>query len=178
MYGPASLASVTHPIKDNTHIAPLALDFQVLATPGHTLDHISYYGHGKLFCGDTLFAAGCGRLFEGTAKQLYNSLQSLAHLPKDTQVYCAHEYTLHNLQFAAEVEPNNPHVHARLAKVHALRQQQEVSLPSLLSDELDTNPFLRCEEPTVHEAATHYAKQKLNSPIDVFAAIRAWKDDF
>ncbi len=153
-------------------------EFEIMAIPGHTLDHIAYYAKPYLFCGDTLFAAGCGRLFEGTAEQLFNSLQKIAALPDDTQIYCAHEYTLNNLRFAAQVDANNIHVQQRLAKVEQQRLENLITLPSLLKEEKLSNPFLRCEHPEVIQRVEHYAKQTLDDPLAVFRELRRWKDHF
>ena len=134
-------------------LADLGLEFRVMAVPGHTLGHIAYHGHGALFCGDTLFSAGCGRLFEGTPAQMLDSLDRIAALPDDTRVYCAHEYTLSNLRFAAAVEPGNADVLETLDAVRALRARDGITLPSTLGRERRINPFLRCREPAVRAAA-------------------------
>ncbi len=120
-------------LKDNDRISVLGWDFDVIQVPGHTLGHIAFYHQGHLFCGDTLFAAGCGRLFEGTPEQMHHSLSRLAALPEDTLVYCTHEYTLSNLKFAAAVEPNNPDTLERLAKVTRQRDAEIMTLPSTLA---------------------------------------------
>lgn len=168
-----SLAAQTAKIIDAAFPA-----FQIIDTPGHTPGHISYLLENNLFCGDTLFAGGCGRLLGGTAEQLFNSLQTLKQLTDDTNVFCAHEYTLANLQFAIAVEPNNPHLLERIAKVTALRKQKIATVPSKLHEEKRTNPFLRCEISEVKKAAEAYAGQPLNSPLAVFKVLRAWKDSF
>jgi hydroxyacylglutathione hydrolase len=156
----------------------LGLQFTVMAVPGHTLGHIAYAGHGALFCGDTLFSAGCGRLFEGTPAQMLASLDRLAALPDDTQVYCAHEYTLSNLRFAAAVDPQNPQIAAALAAVRHSRERDEITLPSTLGRERHINPFLRSREPAVRTAAEQHAGQALPEAVDVFATVRRWKDGF
>jgi len=156
----------------------LGLEFHVMAVPGHTLGHIAYYGHGDLFCGDTLFSAGCGRLFEGTPSQMLGSLDRLAALPDDVRIFCAHEYTLGNLRFAATVEPGNVAVLETLETVRALRAQDAITLPSTLGRERRINPFLRCREPEVRAAAEAHAGVPLPEAADVFAVIRAWKDGF
>jgi hydroxyacylglutathione hydrolase len=161
-----------------TALGHLGLDFSVMAVPGHTLGHIAYVGHGALFCGDTLFSGGCGRLFEGTPAQMSDSLDRLAALPGDTAVYCAHEYTLSNLRFAHEVEPGNDDVRAALAEVRDRRERDEITLPSSLGRERRINPFLRCRVPAVHAAAERHAGRSLATPADVFAVVRAWKDGF
>ena len=139
---------------------------------------MGYVGEGALFCGDTLFAAGCGRLFEGTPAQMYDSLASLAALPGDTQVYCTHEYTLANLAFAAAVEPANAAIAERIAKSQALRAANTPTVPFPLAGELETNPFLRSAAPDVIRQAEAQAGRTLASPVEVFAAIREWKNRF
>jgi hydroxyacylglutathione hydrolase len=156
----------------------LGLDFDVMAIPGHTLGHIAYVGHGALFCGDTLFSAGCGRLFEGTAAQMLQSLDTLAALADSTQVFCGHEYTASNLKFAATVEPHNPDVRETLAEVTSLRARDEVTLPSTIGREHLINPFLRSREASVRESAERHAGHPLPSALDVFTVVRAWKDGF
>jgi hydroxyacylglutathione hydrolase len=163
---------------DSVSLAGLGLEFDVMAVPGHTLGHIAYHGHGALFCGDTLFSAGCGRLFEGTPAQMLDSLDRIAALPDETLVYCAHEYTLGNLRFAAAVEPGNADVLETLDAVQALRSRDAITLPSTLERERRINPFLRCREPAVRAAAETRAGRSLGRPDDVFAVIRGWKDGF
>ena len=156
----------------------LGLEFNVMAVPGHTLGHIAYVGHGELFCGDTLFSAGCGRLFEGTPAQMLDSLDRLGALPDSTRVFCAHEYTLSNLRFAAAVEPGNGAVLDALADVQQRRERDEITLPSTLGRERLINPFLRSREPAVRAAAEQHAGHPLREAVDVFAAVRSWKDGF
>jgi len=156
----------------------LGLEFTVMAVPGHTLGHIAYAGHGALFCGDTLFSGGCGRLFEGTPAQMLDSLDRLAALPDATNVYCAHEYTLSNLRFAAAVEPDNAHVRDALADTQQRRERDEITLPSTLGRERLINPFLRSREPSLRAAAEHHAGRPLAAAVDVFAEVRRWKDGF
>ena len=182
VFGPGSenIAGVTHPLRDGDTVplGELGLRFEVLGVPGHTRGHLAYYGHGWLFCGDTLFSAGCGRLFEGTAEQMHDSLRRLAALPADTLVYCAHEYTLANLRFAATVEPDNPAIAAWRAEAAARRQCREPTLPSTLAREQAVNPFLRGGQPAVRAAAERHAGRPLADEVSVFAAIRQWKDNF
>ncbi|NUT89215.1 hydroxyacylglutathione hydrolase [Pseudomonas corrugata] len=180
VHGPASenIPARDVALKDNDQIEVLGLDFAVYAVPGHTLGHIAYYHHGLLFCGDTLFAAGCGRLFEGTPEQMHHSLGRLAALPDDTLVYCTHEYTLSNLKFAAAVEPGNPDIAARLEKVGRQRSGGIMTLPSTLALEKLTNPFLRTAETSVKQKADERNGQRNGTPSEVFAALRAWKDKF
>ncbi len=155
-----------------------ALGLRVLATPGHTRDHLSYVGQGVVFCGDTLFAGGCGRLFEGTPEEMYRSLEKLRALPDDTRICCAHEYTLANLRFARQVEPDNDALARRLEETEAMRREGKPTVPSRLGLEKQTNPFLRCHEPAVHAAAERFCRRRLSSPAQVFAVIRYWKDNF
>lgn len=180
VYGPASESIPERDValKDNDTVSVLGWDFDVYAVPGHTLGHIAYYHHGLLFCGDTLFAAGCGRLFEGTPEQMHHSLSRLAALPEDTLVYCTHEYTLSNLKFAAAVEPTNPDIAARLEKVTQQRQNGVMTLPSTLALEKLTNPFLRTTETLVTQKVDERAGAQNRAPSEVFAALRAWKDKF
>lgn len=164
VYGPNNpkIKGISHPVGDGDTFTPAGLEtsFRVIATPGHTLDHISFYAPGMLFCGDTLFSAGCGRMFEGTAPQFYASLRKLAELPAATSVYCTHEYTQANLRFAKAAEPQNGAVAEALKRVAELRAKQKPTLPSTLAQEQAINPFLRAAD-----AAE-------------FARLRQWKDNF
>lgn len=180
VYGPASenIPARDVSLKDDDRITVLGHDFDIMAVPGHTLGHIAYYHSGLLFCGDTLFAAGCGRLFEGTPQQMYDSLSRLAALPDDTRVYCTHEYTLSNLRFAAAVEPGNADTRERLACVTRQREAGEITLPSTVALEKRTNPFLRTGETSVKEKADERTGTDNSRPVMVFAALRAWKDMF
>ena len=169
-------------LEDGQSIEVLGLEWRVLHVPGHTLGHIAYFHADPrqplLLCGDTLFAAGCGRLFEGTAQQMHYSLSRLAALPDDTLVYCTHEYTLSNLRFACAVEPENPAISNRLAEVTRLRAANAISLPTRIALEKQTNPFLRSAEAAVRQmAATRSGSENLSEEA-VFAAIRGWKDQF
>jgi len=155
----------------------LELQFRVIEVPGHTASHIAFFGHGCLFCGDTLFSVGCGRLFEGTAEQMQSSLDKLAALPAATRVFCAHEYTLSNCDFALAVEPDNEKLARRASAVEASRAIGLSTVPSELGEELAVNPFLRCRQPAVVAAA-----RKRNPGVEpgapTLAVIRAWKDSF
>lgn len=161
---------------DQVILPELACQLQVLEVPGHTEGHLAYTMPGRVFCGDTLFAGGCGRVFSGTFAQLSASLQQLAQLPPDTLIYCAHEYTQDNLGFAAWVEPANPQLQARIACVAAQRNRGEATVPSTLAEELATNPFMRTSESSVIAAAEAWAQCSLSSPEAVFTALRTWKD--
>lgn len=178
VYGPGSIAGVDCPLRGGEIIRPAGIEFRVMAVPGHTLDHLAYWNGHLLLCGDTLFAGGCGRLFEGTPQQMLDSLKKIALLPDDTVILCAHEYTVRNLEFAATVEPDNGAVHARLTRMRQLRETGRPTLPSTLAEEKLTNPFLRCSEPTVIAAATRFRRSEPKNEHEVFAAIRCWKDAF
>ncbi|WPL18556.1 Hydroxyacylglutathione hydrolase [Thiorhodovibrio winogradskyi] len=159
----------------------LEFDLQVLAVPGHTSSHIAYLrvdaDQPALFCGDTLFSVGCGRVFDGTPEQLAASLRRIAALAPETLCYCAHEYTLENLGFARWVEPENPALAERATEAERLRAAQQPTVPSSLAVELKTNPFLRVDQPGVIAAAERAAGHQLNGPTEVFAALRRWKDE-
>ena len=182
VYGPRNEAiqGVDRPVAEGETVAPpeLGLRFQVLEVPGHTRGHVAYFGHGLLFCGDTLFSAGCGRLFEGTAGQMHASLTRLAALPGDTRLYCAHEYTLGNLRFARAVEPDNAAIREHLDRCRALGREHRPTLPSTLALERRINPFLRVGEPAVRQAASAWAGRTLETEAEIFATVRRWKDGF
>ncbi len=184
VYGPASenIKGITHPLSEGDLLTIAGETLTVIETPGHTSGHISYFGnwanHPVLFCGDTLFAGGCGRLFEGTPKQMLNSLEKLAALPPETLVYCAHEYTHSNLKFAQIVEPENSLLNQRIAEVNTLRYQDQPTVPSSLKDELNTNPFLRATCDSVQQAACLHSGRPITSAEDTFMIIRQWKDNF
>lgn len=179
------LADVQCHHRDNDHFSLLIQpDIQVTVwfIPGHTADHIAYVVHLPaqpcLFCGDTLFGAGCGRLLGGTADQLFASLQRIAGLPDTTQVYCAHEYTESNLRFARHVEPDNPDILARSERVHLQRVKGEATVPFPLAEERKTNPFLRTDTPTVRRAVLNQSLKKIVYPNEIFRELRRWKDTF
>lgn len=182
VFGPAGedIPGVSTPVSqsDSVSLPQLGIEFSVLDVPGHTRGHVAYYGAGMLFCGDTLFACGCGRLFEGTADQMWRSLSKLAALPDTTRAYCAHEYTQSNIRFARALDPDNQALAEREAQVAALRARDVPTVPFTLGEELATNPFLRCADPAIAEAASRYAGRKLTRPGEIFAAIRSWKDQF
>jgi hydroxyacylglutathione hydrolase len=154
------------------------IDMETLEIPGHTRSHIAFHGDGMLFCGDTLFAAGCGRLFEGTPRQMYDSLTRLSRLDDATRVYCGHEYTLANLKFARTAEPDNPRLPELEARMQALRARDQPTLPSTIGQEKATNPFLRVTEPAIIHSASTRAAKKLTDPVSVLAQIRDWKNSF
>ena len=163
---------------DRITVPALGIELATLDIPGHTAGHIALFGAGLVFCGDTLFACGCGRLFEGTAAQMVDSLGKLAALAPGTRVYCGHEYTLANIRFAEAVEPGNAKLAERKARESAKRARDEPTLPSTIGDELATNPFLRCGEPEVVASAERHAGRRLKGTVEVFAEIRAWKNSF
>ena len=154
------------------------LALAVLEVPGHTRGHIAYAGDGLVFCGDTLFACGCGRLFEGTPAQMVASLAKLAALPPATRVYCAHEYTMSNIRFALAVEPGNAALFDRSLRDAAARAAGRPTLPCTIADELATNPFLRWASPEVIASASRHAGRALATPVEVFTAVREWKNTF
>lgn len=208
VYGPdgGSVPAVTHPQHDGeTLTLENGLSLSIFEVPGHTLDHIAYFASGEstenqdasqsspasplhseaqthslpsLFCGDTLFAAGCGRLFEGTPAQMLNSLNKYKSLPDNTLVYCAHEYTLANLAFASAVEPENKELNERVLLEKAKRDDNQATIPTMLGLEKATNPFLRCHTDVIKSNAEQYAVQALADEEAVFAAVRQWKDNF
>ena len=161
---------------DTVKFPALGLEFSVLKVPGHTAGHIAFYGHGALFCGDTLFSAGCGRLFEGTPGEMLASLDLLAGLPAETRVYCTHEYTESNLAFAAAVEPDNREIADYRKQCAQLRAGGHPTLPSTIDLEKRVNPFLRVDLESVRRAAA--ARGAGSNRAEVFAAIREWKDNF
>ncbi len=167
---------------DTLEDASLGFRLTVLDVPGHTAGHIAYAGtfegDSVLFCGDTLFAAGCGRLFEGTPAQMDASMGKLAALPPQTRVYCAHEYTLSNMRWARAVEPDNEVLARWQETAQKTRDQDEPTLPSTIAQELACNPFMRVRQPTVAQAAAQWAQRSLASPVEVFAALREWKNNF
>lgn len=182
VYGPATEKienlDVTLKENDSVNLAELNYQLKVLDLPGHTKGHIAYVNEDILFCGDTLFSGGCGRLFEGTPEQMHESLTKLANLPEQTLVYCAHEYTQANLSFALAVEPSNSQLQEYATNVQTLRAKNQASIPTSIALEKQINPFLRCNKSAIKLAAQEYAKQEFNKESDIFGAIRAWKDNF
>ncbi len=188
VYGPASetIPGITQRVKQDDLITINdTYQLKVLDVPGHTAGHVAYYqsgSTGKLFCGDTLFGAGCGRLHTGLYDEMFHSLQKIAALPDDTHIYCAHEYTQANLKFARHLEPDNQAIRARIERTDAMRARGKITIPLRLSDEKNTNPFLRCHTPEIMTAAQRYADDHgLSSPTDpisTFRTIRYWKNHF
>lgn len=185
VFGPAGerIAGLTQRLRegDRVEVPGVGARFEVLDVPGHTAGHIAYVRRDDdpvAFCGDTLFACGCGRLFEGTAAQMVDSLGKLARLPRATRMYCAHEYTLSNIRFARVVEPGNAQLAERERREQARRARGEPTVPFTLGEELDTNPFLRWDAPEVVASAERHAGRRLAGPVEVFAEVRAWKNVF
>ena len=187
VYGPADghIRQLDHTLQDGDQISVFDHDFTIMATPGHTLDHIVYFYPGTgnkaddaplLFCGDTLFAGGCGRIFEGNPQMMYTSLQRLAALPAATRVYCAHEYTLANLAFAISAEPDNAALAQRQLDERRKRDEQRPTLPSSILLEQRTNPFLRCHSPSLQATVQQRVNQTLNTGVELFTALRRLKD--
>lgn len=184
VYGPAreDIPQPCTPLHGGDTVELLGCRFEVIDVPGHTAGHIAYYHPARsetpiLFCGDTLFSGGCGRLFEGTPAQMHDSLSRLGQLPGDTRVCCAHEYTLSNLRFARAVEPHNDDLQAYTAHCEALRARGEFTLPSSIAQEQRINPFMRCGEAEVVQAALAQGAVS-PSETDVLAALRQWKNNF
>ncbi len=179
VFGPEleSITGCTAPLSGGESICVLGQDFSVLAVPGHTRGHLAYLMPGAVFCGDTLFGAGCGRLFEGTPQQMAESLAKLAALPDSTLIYCAHEYTEANLRFALAVEPENRAIQRRREAVAEARARGAATVPSTLAEEKSSNPFLRCAEAAV-AAAARQRNPEAKSALEVFAALREWKNNF
>ena len=182
VYGPKNnVNSITKRVKQNDVFNLIGLKFEVIETPGHTLDHIAFYclkdEKSILFCGDTLFSGGCGRVFEGTYSQMYESLKKLSKLPEDTQIFCGHEYTSSNLQFACAVEPNNQFIREYNDEIIEKTKNGEPSLPSSLKIEHMINPFIRCNEENLIDNINKKFGE-VSSEIEIFSTLRKWKDDF
>ncbi len=182
VYGPSkeNIASVDHKLEDKQfiHLDEIQAKFIAMELPGHTAGQIAYYGHSMVFTGDTLFSAGCGRMFEGTPEIFSDSLMQLKNLPEETKIYCGHEYTINNLKFALTVEPNNQAAKDHLEHCKQLISKEKKTLPSTIGLERKINPFLRITEQTVIQAAEGWADRQLSSPADVFKILRKWKDSF
>lgn len=182
VYGPAgeNIIGITHKVStcEQSQLHEQFAPATILETPGHTEGHISYLIEDGLFCGDTLFAGGCGRLLGGTAEQLFNSLNRIARLPATTRVFCAHEYTQANLKFAAAADPDNTALQQRTKAVTQQRKQQQATVPSYLKDELITNPFLRCDNADIKHQVEQHCGHTLDNPLAVFTELRRWKDQF
>ncbi len=182
VFAPAAeaIAGTTRPLAggDSVELPELAIEFAVLDVAGHTRGHVAYYRRGSLFCGDTVFGCGCGKLFEGTAAQLHHALNRIAALPPDTLIHSAHEYTASGIRFARAIEPGNPAIEVRGQEVLRLRALGQPTVPFTLADELATSPFFRCREPGVIAAARQRLGREPASELDVFTALREWRDRF
>jgi hydroxyacylglutathione hydrolase len=182
VFGPNDerIGEVTERLADGARctLPHFGTEFGVMEIPGHTRSHIAFHGGGMLFSGDTLFAVGCGRLFEGTPRQMHDSLSRLMQLPDETRVYCGHEYTVSNIRFARAVEPDNAALRELETRAKQQRGQDLPTLPSTIAQEKATNPFVRVREPAVIAAANRYAGKTLSDPVSVLAAIREWKNGF
>ena len=182
--GPRSsqIQGITEYVSDGDTFRLFDVELTVIEVPGHTLDHIAFAAidciKPVVFCGDTLFAGGCGRLFEGHPQMMSESLSKLSNLDEQTEVYCTHEYTLSNLAFATAANPNNETLKARLAVEQKKRDLGKPTLPSTIQLELDTNPFLRCEDEDIIKVLQERTKAPLETPVQVFGALRSWKDNF
>lgn len=178
VYGPSTVPGITHSVEEGCSVPLFGQPFTVWAIPGHTREHLAFVAPGHAFCGDTLFGAGCGRAFDGCVEALAASVARLGHLPAQTRLYPAHEYTLANLKFARAVEPDNAALTERWSADTARRAQGQPTLPTTVELEHATNPFLRTGEPAVIAAASAWRAQPLSGATAVFAALRAWKDGF
>ena len=182
VYGPENspYQGITHTLKEDSNVNILGVNFNVMEIPGHTLDHIAYFNRQQeiLFCGDTLFLAGCGRVFEGTPKQMHHSLSKIMELPPTTRAYPTHEYSLANLEFAMAVDENNAALKLVQKKCKDKRSASQVTLPTTLAQEAAINPFLRVDDKAVIASAKKYRANELHHPSEVFAALRQWKNDF
>ncbi len=178
VYGPAETQDkgTTHVVKEGENVLILGWDFSVFATPGHTSGHICFYSKPYLFCGDTLFSGGCGRLFEGTPAQMYQSLQKIAALPDDTLICCAHEYTLGNMKFSASILPDDRAIQDYYQKVKELRAKNQKTLPVILKNEREINIFLRTDDIDLINKINQ--ETNLKQPEDCFAWLRSKKDNF
>jgi len=180
VFGPLNetIDAVTDPVDDGTFIETAGMTFRVLSVPGHTRGHLAYRCGNRLLCGDALFTGGCGRIFEGTPETMCRSLMRMAALEPRTEIYCAHEYTVANLEFALAVEPGNFRVERRLRRARTLRASNRPTVPAALSEELKTNPFLRCTDPSIVDAVSRNEDRVLEPGLEVFTALRRWKDRF
>ena len=182
VYGPVNnIDGIDHRLNDKDQISIIGIDFDIISIPGHTLDHIGFYSANAnspiLFCGDTLFAGGCGRVFEGTYEQMFNALKKITKLPTNTNIYCGHEYTLSNLKFALEADDSNKELIEEFKKVESKINSNIPSLPTTLDKELKVNPFLRCDNINIQNKIIEKFNVS-NNELEVFTALRKWKDNF
>ena len=181
VYGPEKIEGINNIVKESDKFSLIGIDFEVIEIPGHTLDHLAFYSSNNkdpiLFCGDTLFAGGCGRVFEGTFEQMFKSLKRISKYPKETQVFCGHEYTLSNLKFALEVDKDNKQLADEYINVKKLISSDIPSLPTNLNKELKVNPFLRCNEINIKNKVIDKF-DIIDDELEIFTALRKWKDNF
>lgn len=183
VYGPdaCQFSGITHPLADGSTISLFGHTLEIRAIPGHTLDHISYFSatdKPQIFCGDTLFLAGCGRIFEGTPTQMFDAMAYFKTLPETTEIYCTHEYSLANLKFANAVEPHNTDIDATTIACYQLREEGKPTLPTSIEQERRINPFLRTHSDEVIRSASDFSGRQLNTELEVFTAVREWKNQF
>ena len=181
VYGPKKIEGINNIVKESDKFSLIGIDFEVIEIPGHTLDHIAFFSSNNkdpiLFCGDTLFAGGCGRVFEGTFEQMFKSLKKISNYPKETKIFCGHEYTLSNLKFALEVDEDNKQLEDEYINVKKLISSDIPSLPTNLNKELKLNPFLRCNEINIKNKVIDKF-DIIDDELEVFTALRKWKDNF
>jgi hydroxyacylglutathione hydrolase len=182
VYGPINnINGINKKVGELDKFSIIGIEFEVIEIPGHTLDHIAFYSFNKgspvLFCGDTLFAGGCGRVFEGTYEQMFEALKKISKFPKNTKIYCGHEYTLSNIKFALEVDPNNEKLQSEFEHVQSLIKSNTPSLPTTIEKELDLNPFLRCDNLEIQKNIINRFNVGDNE-FEIFTAIRKWKDNY
>jgi hydroxyacylglutathione hydrolase len=181
VYGPKKIEGVNNVVSESDKFSLIGINFEVIEIPGHTLDHLAFYSYNDedpiLFCGDTLFAGGCGRVFEGTFEQMFKSLKKISNYPKETKIFCGHEYTLSNLKFALEVDEDNKQLADEYINVKKLISSDIPSLPTNLNKELKLNPFLRCNEINIKNKVIDKF-DIIDDELEVFTALRKWKDNF
>ena len=181
VYGPANeiIPLIDHKLREDDKVELGSLGtYKILDIPGHTAGHIAYYDSENAFVGDTVFVVGCGRLFEGTPAQMVNSFVKIKQLSPQTKLYCAHEYTMSNIDFAMAAEPDNQDLIDLRDKCAELRKQGTPTVPSTVDQELQTNPFFRCDLPALQESVSKKAGKNINNEVEAFAALRSWKDSF
>ena len=181
VYGPKKIEGINNIVKESDKFSLIGIDFEVIEIPGHTLDHLAFYSSNNrdpiLFCGDTLFAGGCGRVFEGTFEQMFESLKKISNYPKETKIFCGHEYTLSNLKFALEADEDNKQLADEYLNVKKLISSDIPSLPTNLNKELKVNPFLRCDEINIKNKVIDKF-DIIDDELEIFTALRKWKDNF
>ena len=181
VYGPKKIQGINNIVKESDKFSLIGIDFEVIEIPGHTLDHLAFYSSNNkdpiLFCGDTLFAGGCGRVFEGTFEQMFMSLKKISKYPKETKVFCGHEYTLSNLKFALEVDKDNKDLVNEFNNIEKLISSDIPSLPTNLNKELKLNPFLRCHDIDIKNKVIEKF-DIIDDELQIFTALRKWKDNF